>query len=106
MLRPPVFTSPSARANGVTLTAAKVFDVATLRSNVAFRFTDQEFESSFWSRAGGWPPETLEGYKTTSVRRSFASFIGDLESLREILVVGAEGFEPPTLCSQSRCATR
>ncbi len=21
-------------------------------------------------------------------------------------VVGAEGFEPPTLCSQSRCATR
>jgi hypothetical protein len=23
-----------------------------------------------------------------------------------ILMVGAEGFEPPTLCSQSRCATR
>jgi hypothetical protein len=23
-----------------------------------------------------------------------------------ILLVGAEGFEPPTLCSQSRCATR
>ena len=22
------------------------------------------------------------------------------------LMVGAEGFEPPTLCSQSRCATR
>ena len=22
------------------------------------------------------------------------------------LLVGAEGFEPPTLCSQSRCATR
>ena len=26
---------------------------------------------------------------------------GDCEPL-----VGAEGFEPPTLCSQSRCATR
>ena len=25
---------------------------------------------------------------------------------RLILMVGAEGFEPPTLCSQSRCATR
>jgi hypothetical protein len=23
-----------------------------------------------------------------------------------IMLVGAEGFEPPTLCSQSRCATR
>ena len=23
-----------------------------------------------------------------------------------IRMVGAEGFEPPTLCSQSRCATR
>ena len=23
-----------------------------------------------------------------------------------IVLVGAEGFEPPTLCSQSRCATR
>jgi hypothetical protein len=22
------------------------------------------------------------------------------------MMVGAEGFEPPTLCSQSRCATR
>ena len=22
------------------------------------------------------------------------------------MVVGAEGFEPPTLCSQSRCATK
>ena len=34
-----------------------------------------------------------------------------VEGLRErakrlILMVGAEGFEPPTLCSQSRCATR
>ena len=24
----------------------------------------------------------------------------------QIMLVGAEGFEPPTLCSQSRCATR
>ena len=24
----------------------------------------------------------------------------------ELIMVGAEGFEPPTLCSQSRCATR
>ncbi len=23
-----------------------------------------------------------------------------------VTLVGAEGFEPPTLCSQSRCATR
>ena len=23
-----------------------------------------------------------------------------------VVLVGAEGFEPPTLCSQSRCATR
>ena len=23
-----------------------------------------------------------------------------------VIMVGAEGFEPPTLCSQSRCATR
>ena len=25
---------------------------------------------------------------------------------KSLLMVGAEGFEPPTLCSQSRCATR
>ena len=24
----------------------------------------------------------------------------------ELIMVGAEGFEPPALCSQSRCATR
>ena len=29
-----------------------------------------------------------------------------LESTLLTLMVGAEGFEPPTLCSQSRCATR
>ena len=29
-----------------------------------------------------------------------------LQQYRFIRVVGAEGFEPPTLCSQSRCATR
>ena len=28
-----------------------------------------------------------------------------MANLLEIMV-GAEGFEPPTLCSQSRCATR
>ena len=27
-------------------------------------------------------------------------------SFNKLIMVGAEGFEPPTLCSQSRCATR
>ena len=27
-------------------------------------------------------------------------------SFNKLILVGAEGFEPPTLCSQSRCATR
>jgi hypothetical protein len=27
-------------------------------------------------------------------------------SLNEMIMVGAEGFEPPTLWSQTRCATR
>jgi hypothetical protein len=27
-------------------------------------------------------------------------------SSNKLIMVGAEGFEPPTLCSQSRCATR
>ena len=30
----------------------------------------------------------------------------DLKAVSIDKVVGAEGFEPPTLCSQSRCATR
>jgi hypothetical protein len=37
--------------------------------------------------------------------------MGESEAVRTAdiendLMVGAEGFEPPTLCSQSRCATR
>ena len=31
--------------------------------------------------------------------------VGPDESMTDSMV-GAEGFEPPTLCSQSRCATR
>jgi hypothetical protein len=31
---------------------------------------------------------------------------GNLAGKHPQLMVGAEGFEPPTLCSQSRCATR
>src|SRR5487761_2291023 len=30
----------------------------------------------------------------------------ELSQPNQLVMVGAEGFEPPTLCSQSRCATR
>ena len=37
-----------------------------------------------------------------------AAFRGNclFSKLHSIRMVGAEGFEPPALCSQSRCATR
>ena len=38
--------------------------------------------------------------------RFVESRLGRSEGKLLILMVGAEGFEPPTLCSQSRCATR
>ncbi len=43
-------------------------------------------------------PKALEVAKPASLTRS-----GGTQNAR---MVGAEGFEPPTLCSQSRCATR
>ncbi len=41
-----------------------------------------------WPNCGRWQKRGLQGKYTIR------------------LLVGAEGFEPPTLCSQSRCATR
>ena len=40
--------------------------------------------------------------------KKIQTYNGGLERSSHIvnLMVGAEGFEPPTLCSQSRCATR
>jgi hypothetical protein len=46
----------------------------------------------------------------TASRYSFrySDLFAQIEIVRNslVLMVGAEGFEPPTLCSQSRCATR
>src|SRR5579885_871617 len=35
-----------------------------------------------------------------------SSWVASLSPLHTLKLVGAEGFEPPTTCSQSRCATR
>ena len=48
------------------------------------------------------------GWKSALKPKSTKYAISPKDKHREIieLLVGAEGFEPPTLCSQSRCATR
>ena len=59
------------------------------------------------ARLRGLEPLTpgLEG--RCSIRLSYRrlQYILKNNTNRQIMV-GAEGFEPPTLCSQSRCATR
>ena len=54
------------------------------------------------ARSAGLEPATLGLEGRCSIQLSY-----ERESLIMLIVlVGADGFEPPTLCSQSRCATR
>ena len=56
------------------------------------------FERAGWARAGEGnrtPITSLEGWGSTVELHPRGGF-----------AVGARGFEPPTPCSQSRCATR
>ena len=43
----------------------------------------------------------MEGLELAKFKSKLKRF-----SSSKLIMVGAEGFEPPTLCSQSRCATR
>ena len=62
------------------------------------------FERAGWARAGEGnrtPITSLEGWGSTVELHPHGSRSG-LASF----AIGARGFEPPTPCSQSRCATR
>ena len=54
------------------------------------------------ARSAGLEPATLGLEGRCSIQLSYErEFL-----IMLIVLVGADGFEPPTLCSQSRCATR
>ena len=56
-------------------------------------------------RPAGFEPATTRLEGGCSIQLSYGRIAGDKPSQAQGKVVGVEGFEPPTFCSQSRRAT-
>ncbi len=70
------------------------------RASAACRCSGSAARRSWFTRSGAVENECVpRGVPRTTDGERLESQVFDL-------LVGAEGFEPPTLCSQSRCATR
>jgi hypothetical protein len=81
-------------------------DILTFDDGAKFNFDDGGEgapDLKVWLGIPDLAPEIIAYF----YNKNILAHSGNLEGVVDLKeVVGAEGFEPPTLCSQSRCATR